>query len=94
MKNKPYVSAGCDTVVECKKCGRRQHLNFVNGLKNGWSKCCGYTMPIIYIKNNDVAKVVENSVKALFAPMSDALKRTANAEFVKILNKKKAWSVS
>lgn len=38
---------GYDTVVECKKCGKRQYLYFANGLKNGWSKCCGETMPIV-----------------------------------------------
>jgi len=43
---------GNDTVVECKKCGRRQYLKFANGLKNGWSKCCGYTMPIVFCKAN------------------------------------------
>lgn len=36
-----------DTVVQCKKCGKKQHLDFVDGLKNGWPKCCGYTMTII-----------------------------------------------
>lgn len=42
------ISAGYDTVVGCKKCGRKQHLNFIWGLVNGWSKCCGgHTMPIL-----------------------------------------------
>ena len=43
---------GYDTVVQCKKCGRKQFLDFANGLKNGWSKCCGYTMPILYCEAN------------------------------------------
>jgi len=89
-KNKPYI--GCDTIVECGKCGRRQHLEFVNGLRNGWSKCCGYTMSIVHIENMD--EVVENSVKAIVAPMSKALKIAVEAEFVKILTKEEPWSVS
>jgi len=27
-----------DTIVQCKKCGKKQYLRFANGLKNGWSK--------------------------------------------------------
>jgi hypothetical protein len=50
---------GDDTVVECPKCGRRQYLKFANGLKNGWSKCCGYTMPIVFCKANIVEAVRE-----------------------------------
>jgi len=57
---------GQDTVVECPKCGRRQYLKFANGLKNGWSKCCGgYTMPIIYCIANigeAVGKAINNQV--------------------------------
>jgi len=49
-----------DTTVQCKKCGKKQHLNFANGLKNGWSKCCGYTMPIIRCTAN-----IEEAVKSL-----------------------------
>jgi len=51
---------GDDTVVECEKCGRRQYLKFANGLKNGWSKCCGYTMRIVYCKAN-----IEEAVRSL-----------------------------
>jgi len=60
LKLNPRVLADYDTVVECKKCGKRQYLFFVNGLKNGWDKCCGYTMPIIYCIAN-----IEEAVKSL-----------------------------
>jgi len=52
---------GYDTVVGCKKCGRRQFLNFANGLKNGWSECCGEAMPIIKTTANieqEIKKVI------------------------------------
>ena len=52
---------GCDTVVQCKKCGRRQFLNFVDGLKNGWSECCGETMPIMQCKA-DIGKAVQSII--------------------------------
>lgn len=52
---------GCDTVVQCKKCGRKQFLDFANGLKNGWSKCCGETMSIL----KTVADVERETSKAL-----------------------------
>ena len=61
---------GNDTVVQCKKCGRTQYLKFKNGLKYGWSKCCGYTMPIVYCIAN-----IEDAVKSL--PLSvDGVKGT------------------
>lgn len=47
-----------DTTVECKKCGKKQYLMFANGLKNGWSKCCGYTMPIVHCTAN-IEKIVK-----------------------------------
>ena len=50
-----------DTIVQCKKCFKKQYLRFVNGLKNGWSQCCGYTMPIIYC-DADIDKAVESIV--------------------------------
>lgn len=54
-----------DTIVECQKCGRRQHLDFVNGLKNGWSKCCGYTMPIVHC-TADINKAMKEAMKRKF----------------------------
>lgn len=58
------IKTGYDTVVRCKKCGRTQYLMFKNGLTNGWSKCCGYTMPII-IMNADVEKEVKTIVSKI-----------------------------
>ncbi len=49
-----------DTTVQCHKCGKKQHLKFANGLKNGWSICCGYTMTIIKTTAN-----IEEAVKSL-----------------------------
>jgi hypothetical protein len=43
---------GNNVVVECPNCGRTQYLNIVDGIKNGWSLCCGKIMPIVYIKHN------------------------------------------
>jgi len=57
-----FLLAGNDTVVRCPECGRTQGLTFENGLKNGWSKCCGLTMPIIYIHGK---KIVENAVASI-----------------------------
>jgi len=47
---------GCDTVVRCKKCGMVQYLNFVDGLKNGWLKCCGRSTTIIVCSNEVIKK--------------------------------------
>ena len=52
-----------DTIVQCKKCGRKQYLQFVNGLKNGWSKCCGYTMPIAFC-DADIDGAVKEVIKS------------------------------
>lgn len=60
---------GNDTVVQCKKCGRTQYLKFANGLKNGWSKCCGYTMPIVFHKAD-----IEKSVRSLPISFSEGLR--------------------
>jgi len=51
---------GYDTIVECKKCGHREYLMFANGLKNGWNKCCGETMPILVTIGN-----IEEAVKSI-----------------------------
>jgi len=53
----------CDTIVQCPKCKRTQYLEFANGLKNGWSKCCGgLTMPIIH-QEADIDKAVKSLIK-------------------------------
>jgi hypothetical protein len=55
---------GNDTVVRCPKCGRTQYLKFENGLRNGWSKCCGLTMPIVFLsKENLIEDAIGNIVK-------------------------------
>jgi len=58
---------GGDTIVQCPKCKRTEYLQFKNGLKNGWSKCCnGLTMPIIYQEAN-----IDNALKQI---VSEAFK--------------------
>jgi hypothetical protein len=32
--------------VWCTKCGRTQRTDAAHNLRNGWPKCCGYTMTI------------------------------------------------
>lgn len=32
--------------VWCRTCGCEQDIDPVEALKNGWPKCCGYTMTI------------------------------------------------
>lgn len=54
-----------DTLVRCPKCGRKQYLLFKNGLKNGWSKCCGYTMPIVKTKANIEQVVVDAACEGM-----------------------------
>lgn len=62
MRGKDTDMHGYDTVVQCKKCGRKQYLMFTNGMKNGWSKCCGQTMPIL----KTTANVKEATKKVIF----------------------------
>lgn len=52
-----------DTIVECRKCGRKQHLDFKYGLTNGWSQCCGETMRIIKT-DADIDKAVKFAIGA------------------------------
>lgn len=32
--------------VMCRHCGRIERQDMEDGLRNGWPKCCGYTMTI------------------------------------------------
>jgi hypothetical protein len=53
-----------DCIVQCPKCNRTQYLEFKNGLKNGWSTCCGgYTMTIVW-HDVDIAKTVGEIIKS------------------------------
>lgn len=54
-----------DCIVQCSKCKRIQYLEFKNGLRNGWSICCGLTMPIIWQEAN-IDKTVSEIVKEAF----------------------------
>jgi len=64
-KLRKRIEAEYDTTVQCPKCGKKQHLQFVNGLKNGWTKCCGYAMPIIRCTANIEQAVKELPIKIL-----------------------------
>lgn len=39
----PKISRG---LVWCKTCGRLVRVNPAEALREGWPKCCGYTMTI------------------------------------------------
>jgi hypothetical protein len=51
-----------DCIVQCTKCKRVQYLQFANGLRNGWSLCCGYTMPIVW-QNANFDKAVKSVIQ-------------------------------
>ena len=42
-KSHPKLERG---KVWCTVCGRSEKVNSANALRNGWPKCCGYTMTI------------------------------------------------
>lgn len=67
---------GYDTTVQCEKCGTKQHLNFENGLKNGWSECCGKIMPIIACTAN-----IDEAVKKIFPPLKLKMCRVGKHEY-------------
>jgi len=56
------IVAGYDTAVRCKKCGKIQYLQFKYGMKNGWSICCGETMPIV----KTIANIEKATKEAIF----------------------------
>lgn len=51
-----------DSLVRCIHCGREEQVTFIYCLKNGWPKCCGYTMRLIETKAN-----IEGNVALLCA---------------------------
>ena len=85
-----------DTTVQCKKCGRKQHLDFVNGLKNGWSTCCGETMPIVYstVKVAEAVQKITPIPKKLKEEMIKELQRRIWKDDLRMTIKEKPWSVS
>ena len=42
-KSAPQLRRG---QVWCRECGRTQRVNSALALREGWPKCCGYTMTI------------------------------------------------
>lgn len=42
-KSHPSIERG---KVWCRTCGREERVNPARCLRNGWPKCCGYTMTI------------------------------------------------
>ena len=61
MIKMPIDTTKNDTIEECKKCGRRIHLRFANGMKNGWDVCCGQTMTLV--KCPKTFKAINEAVK-------------------------------
>lgn len=43
VQSVPQLKRG---MVWCTVCGRSEKVNSNGALKNGWPKCCGYTMTI------------------------------------------------
>lgn len=43
VEKSPALKRG---IVWCRHCGKKQKVDPVASLKNGWPKCCGYTMTI------------------------------------------------
>ena len=41
-----------DSLVRCIHCGKEERVTFIYCLKNGWPKCCGYTMRLVETKAN------------------------------------------
>lgn len=41
-----------DSLVRCMTCDKEERVTFIYCLKNGWPKCCGYTMRLIETKAN------------------------------------------
>jgi hypothetical protein len=48
-----------DTIVQCKKCWKKQHVNFADALKNGWPLCHGETMVMVF-SDADIDKAVKS----------------------------------
>jgi hypothetical protein len=55
-----------DTLVKCTVCGREEHPSFAGSLRNGWPKCCGYTMRLLRT-DADIAASVITAQEADFA---------------------------
>ena len=32
--------------IWCRQCGKTQRADSLDAIRNGWTKCCGYTMTI------------------------------------------------
>lgn len=58
-----------DTTVGCTVCGRTQATGFGSSLRNGWPKCCGYTMRLMRT-TADIEAVAGASLRAQTAPLT------------------------
>ena len=50
----------CDLV--CTVCGRKSTTRFALSLRNGWEKCCGYTMRLIRT-TADIDAAVQQAIR-------------------------------
>ncbi len=39
-----------DSLVRCNHCGKEERVTFIYCMRNGWPKCCGYTMRLVETK--------------------------------------------
>jgi len=44
------LSDQSDSYLKCSVCGRESTTSFASSLRNGWEKCCGYTMTLVSTK--------------------------------------------
>ena len=56
-------------LVRCTVCGREEHTGS-NPLRDGWPKCCGYTMRL---EDNEKFKAdIDRAMGEIFAPVREA----------------------
>jgi hypothetical protein len=55
------VKAQLDCDLLCTVCGRESQTNFASSLREGWPKCCGYTMRLEHT-DADIDQAVKQAV--------------------------------
>lgn len=59
-------------VVKCMTCGNVEKVNFSYCLRNGWPKCCGYTMRLM---TNPTEDEIDDAVKDALGNAPNILRR-------------------
>ena len=57
-----------DSYLKCAVCGRESTTDFASSLRDGWEKCCGYTMRLERTEAD-----IEAKVGVLFGQITDVL---------------------